>query len=431
MELQTSIRKPVRCEGVGLHTGVSISMVLSPAPPDHGIVFVVGPERVAVPVLPESLLNGHYATTIGAEGIQIQTVEHLLAAVRGLGIDNLLIELDGPELPAMDGSSAPFVSLLYAAGRETQIAVRPQPLRVAEAIRVGDEHRWLQLLPAPDFRISYTLDHEHPAVGVQVASFVPTERVFVEELAPARTYGFLKDLELLRQQGLALGGSLANAVVVGQERILTAPCGSRTSSCAQDPRRSGTWTLVGRPCCQRRGRNAGHALNHLPSRVVKSRAAVGRRASRRSPVHVEAPSEGATAAPPRRHPLKRASPLPVLAAVTARRPSGARAIMISYVHAALADRGSWRSGWAPACVERRRAPWRRFGSRTWSSRIRTARSWLPSSCWAPCPRASWRDWGRGSRRPCASSSSSGSTTPGGWIAGSWPSSWSARSSTTS
>ena len=83
MELQTSIRKPVRCEGVGLHTGVSMSMVLSPAPPDHGIVFVVGPERVAVPVLPESLLNGHYATTIGAEGIQIQTVEHLLAAVRG------------------------------------------------------------------------------------------------------------------------------------------------------------------------------------------------------------------------------------------------------------------------------------------------------------------------------------------------------------
>ena len=177
--------------------------------------------RAACPCCPESLLNGHYATTIGAEGIQIQTVEHLLAAVRGLGIDNLLIELDGPELPAMDGSSAPFVSLLYAAGRES-------PGRRAARRRSGSPRRsgWATSTAGsrscrrPSFRISYTLDHEHPAVGVQVASFVPTERVFVEELAPARTYGFLKDLELLRQQGLALGGSLDNAVVVGQERVL-------------------------------------------------------------------------------------------------------------------------------------------------------------------------------------------------------------------
>src|SRR5262245_30028496 len=208
MELQHSIRKAVRCEGVGLHTGVPVTMALLPAPPDHGIVFVVGPERVRVPVCPESLLNGHYATTIGADGVQIQTVEHLLAAVRGLGIDNLVIELDGPELPAVDGSSAPFVPPLYAGGREARAAVRRPPLRVIEPIRVGDEHRWMQILPASEFRISYTLDHEHPAVGVQVASFVPSERIFVEELAPARTYGFLKDLELLRQQGLALGGSL-------------------------------------------------------------------------------------------------------------------------------------------------------------------------------------------------------------------------------
>jgi UDP-3-O-[3-hydroxymyristoyl] N-acetylglucosamine deacetylase len=148
-----------------LHTGVPVTMALLPAPPDHGVVFVVGPERVRVPVCPESLLNGHYATTIGAEGIQIQTVEHLLAAVRGLGIDNLLIELDGPELPAMDGSSAPFVSLLYTAGREAQVAVRRAPLRVIEAIRVGDEHRWLQILPAAEFRISYARSTSTPPWG--------------------------------------------------------------------------------------------------------------------------------------------------------------------------------------------------------------------------------------------------------------------------
>jgi UDP-3-O-[3-hydroxymyristoyl] N-acetylglucosamine deacetylase len=302
MELQTSIRKPVRCEGVGLHTGVPVVMSLHPAPPDHGVVFVVGPERVSVPVVPESLLNGHYATTIGAGSIQIQTVEHLLAAVRGLGIDNLLVELDGPELPAVDGSAAPFVSLLYAAGRDTQVAVRRPPLRVAEAIRVGDEHRWLQILPAPDFRISYTLDHEHPAVGVQVASFVPSERVFVEELAPARTYGFLKDLELLRQQGLALGGSLANAVVVGQERILNGALRFQDEFVRHKILDViGDLALVGRPVLGHVvARNAGHALNHLLVReLVKAARRWEDALPRRTPLQVEAPWEGVTRRRPR------------------------------------------------------------------------------------------------------------------------------------
>jgi UDP-3-O-[3-hydroxymyristoyl] N-acetylglucosamine deacetylase len=302
MELQHSVRKSVSCDGVGLHTGVPVTMALCPAPPDHGIVFVVGPERVPVPVRPESLLNGHYATTIGADGVQIQTVEHLLAAVRGLGIDNLLIELDGPELPAMDGSAALFVSLLYAAGREAQVAVRRPPLRVAEAIRVGDEHRWLQILPATDFRISYTLDHEHPAVGVQVASFVPSERVFVEELAPARTYGFLKDLELLRQQGLALGGSLANAVVVGQERVLNGTLRFHDEFVRHKILDViGDLALVGRPVLGHVvARNAGHALNHLLVReLVKAARRWEDAAPRRTPLHVEAPWEGATRRRPR------------------------------------------------------------------------------------------------------------------------------------
>ncbi len=274
MELQHSTRKTVQCEGVGLHTGVAVRLTLRPAPPDHGVVFLVGEARSPVPVVPESLLNGHYATTIGAAGVQIQTVEHLLAAVRGLGIDNLLIELDGPELPAMDGSAAPFVALLYAAGRESQVAVRRPPLRVLEPIRVGDEHRWLQIGPASELRISYTLDHEHPAVGVQVASFVPTERVFVEELAPARTYGFLKDLELLRQQGLALGGSLANAVVVGHERVLNGTLRFRDEFVRHKILDVvGDLALVGRPVIGHVvARNAGHALNHLLVREIVKRA---------------------------------------------------------------------------------------------------------------------------------------------------------------
>ncbi len=297
MELQHSIRKRVTCQGVGLHTGLPVTMTLLPAPPDHGVVFLVGVERVRVPVCPESLLNGHYATTIGANGIQIQTVEHLLAAVRGLGIDNLAIELDGTELPAMDGSSAPFVSLLYTAGREAQVAVRRPPLRVVEAIRVGDEHRWLQILPATEFRISYTLDHEHPAVGVQVASFVPSERVFVEELAPARTYGFLKDLELLRQQGLALGGSLDNAVVVGQERVLNGSLRFHDEFVRHKILDViGDLALIGRAVLGHVvARNAGHALNHLLVReLVKTARRWDDAAPRRSPLQVEAPWEGAT-----------------------------------------------------------------------------------------------------------------------------------------
>jgi UDP-3-O-[3-hydroxymyristoyl] N-acetylglucosamine deacetylase len=283
MELQHSIRKPVSCEGVGLHTGVPVTMRLLPAPPDHGAVFVVGPERVRVPVCPESLLNGHYATTIGAGGVQIQTVEHLLAAVRGLGIDNVLIELD-------------------AAGREAQVAMRPPAFRVAEAIRVGDEHRWLQILPAADFRISYTLDHEHPAVGVQVASFVPSERVFVEELAPARTYGFLKDLELLRQQGLALGGSLDNAVVLGQERILNGALRFHDEFVRHKILDViGDLSLVGRPVLGHVvARNAGHALNHLLVReLVKTARRWEDAAPRRNPLHVEAPWQAATRRRPR------------------------------------------------------------------------------------------------------------------------------------
>ena len=229
--------------------------------------------------------------------MQIQTVEHLLAAVRGLGIDNLVIELNGPELPAMDGSSAPFVSLLYTAGRDAQVAVRRPALRVLEPIRVGDEHRWIQLLPAAEFRISYTLDHEHPAVGVQVASFVPTERVFVEELAPARTYGFLKDLELLRQQGLALGGSLDNAVVVGQERILNGTLRFQDEFVRHKILDViGDLALVGRPVQGHVvARNAGHALNHLLVReLVKTARRWDDATPHRTPLPVEAPWEGAT-----------------------------------------------------------------------------------------------------------------------------------------
>ncbi len=302
MELQHSIRKPVACDGVGLHSGAPVTMTLRPAPPDHGIVFRVGPDQIQVPVRPESLVNGYYATTIGvggAGGVQVQTVEHLLAAVQGVGIDNLLVDIDAAELPAMDGSAAPFVSLLYTAGREAQPVARRPPLRVTQTIRVGDDARWIQISPAAELRISYTLDLDHPAVGVQVASFGATEQSFVEELASARTYGFLKDLELLRQQGLALGGSLDNAVVVGQERVLNGELRFQDEFVRHKILDViGDLALLGRPVLGHVvARNAGHALNHLIVREIAQRTRRGDARAPRADVAPERSEEKARRRP--------------------------------------------------------------------------------------------------------------------------------------
>jgi len=302
MELQHTILKTVDCRGVGLHTGVAVTVRLHPAPAGHGVVFRVLPIGVDIPVRPESLLNGHYATTIGVggiggidggDGVQIQTVEHLLAAVRALGIDNLLVELDGPELPAMDGSAAPFVSLLYAAGREGQAAAR-SPLRVSETIRVGDDGRWMQISPAPELRISYTLDLDHPVVGVQVVSIAPSEGRFVEEVASARTYGFLKDLELLRQQGLARGGSPANAVIVGERRVLNGALRFQDEFVRHKILDViGDLALLGRPVIGHVvARNGGHALNHLLVREIAARARHWNGGVERAGSHLVDRSEG-------------------------------------------------------------------------------------------------------------------------------------------
>jgi UDP-3-O-[3-hydroxymyristoyl] N-acetylglucosamine deacetylase len=142
-----------------------------------------------------------------------------MAAAAGLGIDNLDVEIEGIEVPAVDGSAKPFVALLNSAGRTAQGA-RRRPVTIRQPLRVGSGQRWIEIVPANEFRISYTLDNDHPAIGIQALSVVPTEDLFVNEYAPARTYGFLKDLGLMRKNGLALGGSLDNAIVLGETGVL-------------------------------------------------------------------------------------------------------------------------------------------------------------------------------------------------------------------
>jgi UDP-3-O-[3-hydroxymyristoyl] N-acetylglucosamine deacetylase len=258
---QWTTRKQVTLEGVGLHSGKHTRIILSPAAPNSGVVFHATGHSEAIPAAPESVVDSHYATTIGKDGTRIQTIEHLLAAAAGMGIDNLKVEVDGSEIPAADGSAKPFVAALMSAGRVQQSA-RRRPVKIPYPIQVGTGGRWLQIVPSDRFRISYTLDHDHPAIGTQVITCAPTERCFVEEFAPARTYGFLNDLGLMRKNGLARGGSLENAVVLGKHGVLN---GLRYRD--EFVRHKvldliGDLALLGRPILGHViGRNGGHAMN--------------------------------------------------------------------------------------------------------------------------------------------------------------------------
>jgi len=283
MDLQQTIRARVSLAGIGLHSGVSVRMTLSPAAADTGILFRAA-DGTFIPATPDHVVDTRSATTVGAFGVKVRSIEHLMAAVSALGIDNLLVDVDAEEIPATDGSAKPFVELLYAAGRVSQPAPR-QPLAIPEPIRVGDESRWLQILPSDSLRISYTLDNRHPAIGLQVASLEVTETSFVEEIAAARTYGFLKDVPMMRQNGLARGGSLDNAVVVGKRIVL-----NDSLRFADEFVRHkildvvGDLAVLGRPVMGHVvGRNAGHALNHdLVVAVQQACALERRRAAARS-----------------------------------------------------------------------------------------------------------------------------------------------------
>ncbi len=283
MDLQQTIRTRVSLAGIGLHSGVPVRMTLSPAAVDTGILFRAA-DGTFIPASADHVVDTRSATTVGAFGVRVRSIEHLMAAIGALGIDNLLVEVDAEEIPAADGSAKPFVDLLYSAGRIPLPAPRRQ-LAIAEPIRVGDETRWLQILPADAFRISYTLDNRHPVIGVQVASLAVTETSFVGEIAAARTYGFLKDVPMMRQNGLARGGSLDNAVVVGKRIVL-----NDSLRFADEFVRHkildlvGDLALLGRPVVGHVvGRNAGHALNHqLVVAIQQACAAERRRTSARS-----------------------------------------------------------------------------------------------------------------------------------------------------
>ena len=218
--IQHTIRRPVACSGIGLHSGNKVTLRLKPAAADHGIVFKrLDLDGLEIPAVVSHVVGLQYATALGRETASVETVEHLLAALVSLGIDNVLVELNQAEVPIMDGSAASFVYLVDEAGVKS-LATPRKFLKVVRPIALSRGDKRIALYPSDDFKITYSISFDHPLLRHQTRTLRLTRDVFVDEIAPARTFGFLKEVEMLRQRGLALGGSLDNAIVLGETGVL-------------------------------------------------------------------------------------------------------------------------------------------------------------------------------------------------------------------
>jgi len=262
--------------GICLHTGQRVRASMRPAPADSGVVFqrtdVRGDGRI--PATGRNVVNTRLNTVIGnASGATVATVEHLMAALCALGVDNVLIELDGPEAPIMDGSAEPFIRLIDQVGVRAQDASR-RYLEILEPIEVLDGDKRAALLPASRFEVAVEIAFAAAAIGRQSVELVMDEAAFRDELAEARTFGFLHEVEALRAAGLALGGSLDNAVVVDGDRLLNPEGLRRPDEFVRHKAMDavGDLYLLGHPIIGRyEGRFAGHALNNALVRAVLDR----------------------------------------------------------------------------------------------------------------------------------------------------------------
>jgi len=220
---QRTLKNVIRATGVGLHTGEKVYLTLRPAAPETGIVFrrVDLDSPVDIPAKAENVGDTRLSTTLVKDGARISTVEHLLSAFAGLGIDNAYVDVSAPEVPIMDGSAGPFVFLIQSAGVEEQNAAK-RFIRIKRPVEVRDGDKVARFEPFNGFKVSFGIDFDHPAMTEDrrrsVIDFSSTS--FVKEVSRARTFGFLRDIEMLRQHGLALGGSMDNAIVVDDFRVL-------------------------------------------------------------------------------------------------------------------------------------------------------------------------------------------------------------------
>ena len=224
MRSQTTLKTSVSIEGVGLHSGHPARAHFRPAPAGHGLVFVRldHPDK-PIPAHLDSAALFDYATTLARGGVSIGTVEHVLSAAAGEGLDNCRIEIEGPEVPILDGSALPFVRLFHAAGFERQDAVL-HPLVILETVEVSRGDRSITFRPdGPGLKITYEIDFAHPVVGRQELTVSIRQDEYASKIAPARTFGFARDVEAMRARGLARGGSLHNAVVLDDTGVASGP----------------------------------------------------------------------------------------------------------------------------------------------------------------------------------------------------------------
>lgn len=219
--MQRTIKSEVRCHSVGLHSGRKVNMTLKPASADEGIVFVrkdlKGENRIKAEL--KNVFDTTLATTLGMNGTRISTVEHLLSAFRGMGVDNAVVEVDSFEVPIMDGSALPFVNIIKLCGTKVQNRGR-KFIVIKKEVAVSDREGEARLVPSSEFQITYRIGYDHPLIGEQTFHMVFSNEAYEQEICAARTFGFLKDVEYLQAKGLALGGSLNNAIVLDDHKII-------------------------------------------------------------------------------------------------------------------------------------------------------------------------------------------------------------------
>ena len=220
---QRTLKTTINASGVGLHGGVKVNLTLRPAAPDTGIVFrrVDLPVPVDIPAQAVLIGDTRMCSCLERDGVKVGTIEHLMSALCGLGIDNAWIDIDAPEVPILDGSAAPFVFLIQSAGIEEQNAAK-KFIRVTRPIEVKDGDKWARFEPYDGYRLSFSIVFNHPAIdkSAQQAVVDFAEQSYVREVSRARTFGFMQEVEYLRENGLALGGGLENAIVLDEFRVL-------------------------------------------------------------------------------------------------------------------------------------------------------------------------------------------------------------------
>jgi len=282
---QRTLKSLVRATGVGLHTGQRINLALRPAQPDTGIVFrrVDLPTPVDIPARADLVGDTRLSSCLVHQDVKVYTVEHLMSALAGMGVDNAYVDLDGPEVPIMDGSAAAFVLLIQQAGLEEQ-PVPKRFLRVKRKVEVSDGDKWARLEPYEGLRLQFSIVFNHPVIDRtrQSVSVDFAETSYLKEIARARTFGFMQDVEQLRENGLALGGGLDNALVLDEFRLLNAD-GLRFAD--EFIRHKvldaiGDLYLLGRPLLGAfSAHKSGHALNNKLLRALVADAAAWEMAS--------------------------------------------------------------------------------------------------------------------------------------------------------